>query len=181
MFDGVSSAVKSMRLKVSFMGWMICWCDWSSLLPLLDTLGRLSPCQQSARLLQRICSEYSVMSSSWCKSGVKDTKMKIRTLCFHLPVVYVGLYAMEYHGLISCWALQVFGCSESRVKPSKPRSAVENHMMTVSVTSLVLWHNFQNQHTCMLHGTPAVGQTLPWCHHSKATRLHVGSCVMAWD
>jgi len=36
--------IKSMRSKVSFMGWMICWCAWPSLLPLLEVqipmLGR---------------------------------------------------------------------------------------------------------------------------------------------
>lgn len=59
-----------------------------------------------------------------------------------------------------------------------PQSHVQqqqNHVKNVSVTSLALWHNFQNQQTCQLHGT----HILPSRLFPGVTTIRPPGCT--WD
>lgn len=122
-------------------------CNYSSLLPLLDTqsstLGRSWTCQWSAS-----CCRASVLSDVLFVVHVRSAGYGTENQdTWFLFSACVAPYQAEHHGLTSCWALQICTFSETRTRASKLWSAADNHVINVPVTSLALGHNFQNQHT----------------------------------
>lgn len=124
-------------------------CNYSSLLPLLDTRsstpGRSWTCQWSAS-----CCRASVLSIWWCP--LCGARQECRLWDWNQDTWFsfsacVAPYQAEHHGLTSCWALQICTFSETRTRASKLWSAADNHVINVPVTSLALGHNFQNQDT----------------------------------